>query len=157
LFISSSHNLHSVASCQLRNINGLAEDKSCRLRPPSLLRRGSKGFFREDPLSNRRPRKQRIYITNVRTSAEERVDLPQVRKKKIHLHSTRTRTSTSGLLRFSKLDKQPASKNSVYLTRNACSKMMLFTVCKVLKRSWKTWIDSLSLNYYFAKLIPRSY
>ena len=54
----------------------------------SLLRRGSKGFFREDPLSNRRPRSPRdrsfrlcacnhfvvqwIYITNVRTSAEER-------------------------------------------------------------------------------------
>ena len=65
-------------------------------------------------------------------------DLPKVRKKKIFclykkvkVHSTRT----SRPLRFSELGKQRASKNSVYLTREACSKIMIFAVCKVSKSS----------------------
>ena len=48
-------------------------------------------------------------------------------------------TKTSGPLRFSELGKQRASKNSVYLTREACSNIMIFTVCKV-SRSGRTGI-----------------
>ena len=54
----------------------------------------------------------------------------------LKVHSTKT----SGPLRFSELGKQRGSKNSVYLTRKACSKMTIFTVCEVSKRSWRTWL-----------------
>ena len=71
-------------------------------------------------------------------------DRPKVCKKKIlclysptlKVHSTKT----SAPLRFSELGKQRATKNAVYLIREACSKIIIFTVCKVWKRSWRTWL-----------------
>ena len=63
-------------------------------------------------------------------------DCPKVCKKKIlclysptlKVHSTKT----SGPLRFSELGKQPVSKNSVYLTREACSKIT--SLCAKFRR-----------------------
>ena len=83
-------------------------------------------------------------------------DRPEVCKKKIlcldspslKVHSIKT----SGPLRFSELGKQRGSKNSVYLTREACSKIMMFTVCKVSKRSWRTWIV-FPLGYWLTKFV----
>ena len=49
-------------------------------------------------------------------------------------------TKTSAPLRFSELGKQRASQNSIYLTREACSKNMICKACKVSKRSWRPWI-----------------
>ena len=59
-------------------------------------------------------------------------DRPKVCKKKIlclysptlKVHSTKT----SGPLRFSELGKQRSSKNYLYLTQEACSKIIIFTV-----------------------------
>ena len=71
-------------------------------------------------------------------------DSPKVCKKKIlclyspilKVHSAKT----SAPLRVSELGKQRASTNSVYLTREACPKIIIFTVCEVSKRSWRTWL-----------------
>ena len=77
-------------------------------------------------------------------------DRPKVRKKKILcLYSPSLKvygTKTSGPLRFSELGKQRASQNSVYLTREACSKNM---ICTVKLED----LDSLSLNYRLKKFV----
>ena len=84
------------------------------------------------------------------------LDRPKVCKKRVlclyspslKVHSIKT----SEPLRFSELGKQRGSKNSVYLTREACSKIMIFTVCKVSKRSWRTWIV-FPLGYWLTKFV----
>ena len=67
----------------------------------------------------------------------------------LKVHSTKT----SGPLRFSELGKQRASKNSVYLTREACSKIIIFTV---LVRSLEKKLEDLaglSPNYWLTKFV----
>ena len=94
-------------------MDGLAEDESCRFRPPKSVQ-------------------------------EEGSLLVQSKQE----HSIKT----SGPLRFSELGKQRGSKNSVYLTWQACSKIMMFTVwflvwnCLWLKavfggRKWRECIE----------------
>ena len=45
----------------------------------------------------------------------------------------------SGLSMFSKIGKLRVRKKFVYLSRGVCPKIMMFTVCKLLKNSLKTW------------------
>ena len=45
----------------------------------------------------------------------------------------------SWLSMFSKIGKLRVRKTFVYLSRGVCPKTMMFTVCKLLKNSLKTW------------------
>ena len=82
-------------------------------------------------------------------------DHPKVCKKKIlclyspilKVHSTKA----SGPLRFSELGKQRASKNSVYLTREASSKIIISTM-RSLEEKLED-LASLSLNYWLTKFV----
>ena len=77
-------------------------------------------------------------------------DRPKVCKKKIlclyspslKVHSIKT----SGPLRFSELGKHCASKNSVYLMWEACSKIDVYRVQSLEEKLED--LDSLSLNYW---------
>ena len=55
-------------------------------------------------------------------------------------------------MQFSELGKQGTSQNSVYLTREACSKNIICNVCKVSKRCWRTWIV-FPLYYWLTKFV----
>ena len=80
------------------------------------------------------------------------LDRPKLCKNKIlclyspilKVHST----TLSGPLRFSELGKQRAIKNSLYLTRKPCSKIIIFTVEEKLED-----LASLSLNYWLTKFV----
>ena len=84
-------------------------------------------------------------------------DRPRVCKKKIFrlyspilkVHSTKT----SVPLRFSELGKQRASKNSVYSTWEACSKIIIFTVrVRSLEKKLED-LAGLSPNYWLTKFV----
>ena len=82
-------------------------------------------------------------------------DRPKVCKKKIlclyspsiKVHSIKT----SGPLRFLELGKHCASKNSVYLMWEACSKIDVYRVQSLEEKLED--LDSLSLNYWLTKFV----
>ena len=81
-------------------------------------------------------------------------DRPKVCKKILCLYSPSLKVhsiKTSGPLRFSELGKHCASKNSVYLMWEACSKIDVYRVQSLEEKLED--LDSLSLNYWLTKFV----
>ena len=70
-FISSSHNLHSVAFCYFRNMDELAEDESCRFRPPRSVQEEDSLLGQSKPKSTQYKDKWAVEVFRTWQAARE--------------------------------------------------------------------------------------